>query len=113
MNFRKLFHTTTTRSNPVPPVPPPQKLFYRPGTIEELEEDQDIYDEPKFKPESEYPMLYKNCRNLLSPSAPNLQRLHTSSSLPRLSASPSLARISTANSSLYQIPGSIRQDSTR
>lgn len=116
MNFKKLFHPSSSKmqsSKPVTPVPPPQKLFYRPGTIEELEEDQDIYDEPKFKIENELPLLYRNGRNLLSPSAPNLQRIHTSSSLTRLSAAPSLARVSTANSSLYQVPGTIRQDSSR
>lgn len=116
MNFKKLFHATTSKmeSQKAPiPAPEPQKLFYRPGTIEEQEEDQELYDEPKFKIENECPLLYRNHKNHLFPSAPNLQRIHTSSSLTRLSAAPSLARISTANSSLYQVPGTIRHDSSR
>lgn len=116
MNFRKLFHTSSSKNESLKTsksAPTSQKLFYRPGTIEELEEDQEIYDEPKFKIENEYPLLNRNYRNQLYPSAPNLQRIHTASSLSRLSAAPSLARISTANSSLYLAAGTYRQDSTR
>lgn len=116
MNFRKLFHHTSSKPQPSNSgaTTTSQKLFYRPGTIEELEEDQEIYEEPKYRFDNEYPSLHRNCRNtLLSPSAPNLQRIHTSSSLGRLSAAPSLARVSTANSSLYQVAGTIRQESLR
>lgn len=115
MNFRKLFHAHTAKMqspNPTSSLPTSQKLFYRPGTIEEMEEEHDIYDELKFKTEK-HQSLYGHCKNLLSPSAPNLQRIHTNSSLTKLSGAPSLTRLSTANSSLYQAPGTIKQDSIR
>nr|XP_023013792.1 G protein-activated inward rectifier potassium channel 3-like [Leptinotarsa decemlineata] len=91
---------------------PPQKLFYRPGAIEE--ELDNTYEEPQFRVSNDSPQVYKNGQGLfLAPNAPALSRIHTSSSLSRLSAAPSLARISTANSSLYQVSGTLRHDSSR
>lgn len=111
MNFKNLFHSSSSKTEASKSWKPgSQKLFYRPGTIEEKEED--IYDEPKFKIENET-LLYSNCRNQLYQSAPNRQGIYTSASLSRLPAAPSLARISTANSSLYPAAGSNRQESTR
>lgn len=72
--------------------PPGQKLFYRPGTIEELEEDDElsVQEDPKYHIEGDSPLLTKP---ILRDAAPS-----------------SLARISTCNSSFR---GSLTQVSNR
>ncbi|CAH0563757.1 unnamed protein product [Brassicogethes aeneus] len=76
---------------------PSQKLFYRPGTIEEQEEDLTSLDSSRLHlntPDS--PLLFRNGQRLLT--APTQI---------------SLARISTCNSSLSHVPGTLRHDSSR
>jgi hypothetical protein len=68
----------------------PQKLFYKPGTIEELEEDESRKS-PKFRIGGDSPLLVRDSNAGIS----------------------SLARISTCNSSFTHVPTILKQDSSK
>ncbi|KAJ8909830.1 hypothetical protein NQ315_013323 [Exocentrus adspersus] len=105
------------KMNAIQPLSP--KIFYPPGTIEELEEELGSYNETKRKLESSAPLLHPTSPQLsLAPTIVNLSRVHTSPSLARVSTKDSinkdfLTRVSSCNSSLYYSPSSIRYNGSK
>ncbi|CAG9860058.1 unnamed protein product [Phyllotreta striolata] len=96
----------------------PEKLFYQPGIVDDLEELKILYNSRNYNlvSENKIPTLppLRIGQNLLSiPSAPNLRRIHTLGSLSKLSTAPSLGKISTTNTSLIYTSVPLRHDSSR
>lgn len=88
---------TTTTTTPINQ--PPQKLFFRPGTIEEEDEEVSVaeYEDARFFSRVDSPLLYRNPQSFVAPGTPGAS---------------SLFRVNTCNSSLT-VYATGRQDSSR